>query len=97
MSARQGDDLRSHAWKKARAKVLATATLCYLCGQPIDRTVDPRSRWASSVDHVIPRSLGGSLLAPSNLRACHLGCNASRGNGISKRRPRKMTGTTRTW
>ena len=99
MSARQNDDLRSHAWKKARAKVLAHAHLCYLCGLPIDRTVDPRSRWAPSVDHVIPRSLGGSLTAPANLRAAHYGCNSKRGNGTKRRRPpTSSTGSaSRTW
>lgn len=82
--ARTHDDLRSHAWKKARAKVLATATHCALCGEPLDHTIPSGTRWASTVDHIVPLSLGGSLTAPKNLRAAHHGCNSRRGNGISR-------------
>lgn len=57
-------------WRRARAAVLARSTLCWLCGHG----------GADSVDHVIPRSRGGSLLDPSNLRPAHLRCNIQRGN-----------------
>ena len=94
--ARKGDDLRSQAWKKARAKALANATACTLCGQPIDHDAPARSRWSASVDHVVPRSLGGSLLDPANLRPVHYGCNSRRGNGV-KAKPKSITRTTRAW
>ena len=99
--ARKGDDLRSQAWKKARAKALANATTCTLCGQPIDHDAPARSRWSASVDHVVPRSLGGSLLDPANLRPVHYGCNSRRGNGVTRgkgtRSKTRKSVTSRDW
>lgn len=54
-------------------------TTCYLCREPIDMAAPPRTRRAFSVDHLTPRSKGGSNDLP-NLRPAHFGCNASRGN-----------------
>lgn len=49
------------------------------------RAIDPNlyrkySRWEPTVDHIIPKSLGGSGKA-ENLRAAHRACNEARGNG----------------
>jgi 5-methylcytosine-specific restriction endonuclease McrA len=66
----------SQAMRTLRAEVLRTATLCAICGEPLDRSPDaPRSR-QPSVDHIIPTSMGGALLDPTNLRAAHIGCNS---------------------
>ena len=56
-----------------------TKGLCGICGNAIDmsaRYPDPKSR---SVDHIIPRSLGGGDEL-ENLRIAHLSCNSRRGN-----------------
>jgi len=96
---RKHDDIRSHAWKRARALVLATATHCALCGEPLDPKAPSGTRWASTVDHINPRSLGGSLTAANNLQAAHHGCNSRRGNGTSRRKqPKPPRGAvSRTW
>lgn len=52
--------------------------VCQLCGDPVDPDAAPRTRGYASLDHVIPRSRGGSDEA-SNLRLAHMGCNADRG------------------
>lgn len=51
---------------------------CQLCHQPI-YNVTPKTRWAPSADHIIPRSRGGESTI-ENLRAAHYGCNSARGN-----------------
>lgn len=100
---RKGDDLRSQAWKKARALALMNAKTCTLCGQPIDHDAPARSRWSASVDHIVPRSLGGGLTDASNLRAVHYGCNSRRGNGVTRgkgtggRRTPPTSMTSRAW
>lgn len=54
---------------KLRALVLATyGDVCYHCGLPGSR----------SVEHLLPRSLGGTDQL-SNLAPAHLSCNISRG------------------
>lgn len=55
--------------------------ICSLCFTEIDLTFawpDPRS---ASIDHVLPRSLGGSNDL-ENLALSHLGCNCSKGNRV---------------
>lgn len=46
----------------------------------IDRKLEPPSPWAPTVDHIIPRALGGSNQA-SNLRAAHAKCNNDAAHG----------------
>ena len=78
------DPIRSYKWQRLAARVLAEETTCWLCGMPIDFDAPPRTRWSPSVDHVLPRSLGGDPFDRSNLRAAHYGHNSQRGNGTRK-------------
>lgn len=55
---------------------------CQLCSDPIDREVGPNADLAPSLDHVLPRSLGGGHES-SNLRLAHRVCNAARGANVS--------------
>lgn len=51
-------------------------TDCSICGDAIDMTLRrPESIWGPSVDHVIPRALGGTD-EPPNLALAHYWCNA---------------------
>jgi hypothetical protein len=86
---------RDHAYRQARARVLAGATLCSLCGEPLDLDAAPRSPMAPSADHILPVSMLAGLdpktaqqLAadPAGLRPAHVSCNASRGAGRKRRR-----------
>lgn len=52
-------------------------TVCWLCGQPIDMQASRRAPLGLSIDHVIPRSKGGSDDI-DNLRPAHLQCNCKR-------------------
>lgn len=57
---------------------------CWICGNAIDYTLTgleaQRSRWAFTLDHATPLSLGGDLLDPANARSAHRRCNSARGN-----------------
>jgi len=92
------NELKTGAWRKLRARVVKNATHCALCGQPLVPDAAPRTRWSTSVDHVVPRSLGGPTLPhnwQTNLRAVHYGCNSSRGNGVTTGKgSRKVTKPT---
>ena len=50
----------TRAWRKQRARILAASDTCHICGQPR----------ADAVDHVIPRSRGGTD-HPGNLKPAH--------------------------
>ena len=51
---------------------------CWLCDDSVDMGADPqRDDWAPSLDHVLPRSKGGTHDV-SNLRTAHRWCNSVR-------------------
>lgn len=51
---------------------------CALCERPVDREAHWNADFAPSLDHIMPRSLGGSH-DPENLRTAHRICNSLRG------------------
>ena len=53
---------------------------CQICHQSIDTTIKYPDPLSLSLDHILPRSQGGTD-AQSNLRATHLVCNVRRGDG----------------
>ena len=52
---------------------------CQICSEPVDRHANHLSDWYPSLDHIIPRSNGGSDDI-SNLRTAHRWCNSVRGD-----------------
>jgi 5-methylcytosine-specific restriction endonuclease McrA len=61
-----------------RLKVAARdGWLCHLCGEPVDPAGQGED--APSIDHVVPRSRGGSS-RQENLRLAHKRCNNARGS-----------------
>lgn len=65
-------------WHHARAIVLARDTHCHLCGEPVDKTLSGRLPDGPNADHVVPKSRGGALYDPANLRLAHKRCNQSK-------------------
>ena len=51
---------------------------CGICNEYIDLRLAHPDPMSFSIDHIIPRSLGGTH-SFTNLQAAHLGCNAKRG------------------
>lgn len=84
-----GDALDTQAWRRLRRAVLdRDLGLCQIKG--------PRcTRYATEVDHIVPRVDGGAVFDPANLRAACKACN-SRGGGViaAERAARYRHGTT---
>lgn len=53
---------------------------CQICFEDLEPKSKPGSDWYPTLDHVVPRSKGGSD-DPSNLRASHMWCNSVLGDG----------------
>lgn len=65
--------------KKDRLKIyIRDRLVCQLCDSPVDLTLPTTDRWAATLDHIVPYSLGGSD-DESNLRLAHRSCNSRRG------------------
>lgn len=52
---------------------------CQICAEPVDPDAPANSTWDATLDHIVPRSLGGSD-DPGNLRLAHRWCNSVRGD-----------------
>ncbi len=86
---------RGGRWRKLRENLRLQRNPCWLCGQGIDYSLKwPDSR-SFSVDHAVPLGKDPTRAEdPGNLRASHLGCNASRQDND----PRPTLGSTsRNW
>src|ERR1017187_9091751 len=49
-------NLYDRQWRNTRRRGVAGAQSCAICAKPLDWDAPPRSRWAPSVDHVLPIS-----------------------------------------
>ena len=65
-------------YRRERAAVLAGPIVCWLCGDPIDKSLKWPDPMSASADHQTPWVQGGSD-GRANLKPAHLGCNSRRG------------------
>ena len=88
-----------HRRRQVRARVLREEDVCWLCGQPVDKTLKTPHPGSPEVDEVVPVSLGGSPIERSNCRLAHRACNVRRGNGERAWKPdvAPVTSTRRWW
>lgn len=62
-----------------RARVLREESDCWLCGQPVDKTLRTPDPGSPEVDEIVPVSAGGNPLDRRNCRLAHRACNHARG------------------
>lgn len=55
--------------------------ICWVCENEVDPNTSVGSASSGSIDHVIPKSLGGDS-SPGNLRLAHRKCNSGRGDKL---------------
>lgn len=64
-----------------KAILRKTATICALCGMPLDKSLKYPDPMSISIDHIIPVACGGKSTL-GNLQATHLICNKNKGKKI---------------
>jgi 5-methylcytosine-specific restriction endonuclease McrA len=70
------------AYEKARRRVLATQTICGICGKPVDFSYKYPHPLSPTVDHIIPVSKGGHPSDMDNLQLAHRCCNREKSDKI---------------
>ncbi|MFJ6566438.1 HNH endonuclease [Streptomyces sp. NPDC091292] len=87
-----GNPRNGRPYRRLVAVQKALGLPCWICGHNIPTQVDGRRHpLAFTLDHLIPLSLGGSLLDPANARSAHRRCNSARGNRSSASRPHRRS------
>lgn len=79
-----------------RKKILATESICAICGKPVDKTLKFPHPLSASVDHIIPWDKGGDC-SIENLQLAHFCCNRRKSDKIypeTKRQSKKIGNQT---
>ncbi len=79
------DPRSTSRWNTLRLRLCGQAQDCDHCGGPLDHQAPGRSRYAPSLDHIVPVSRGGDWYDEANLRVVHFGCNSSLGAKLARR------------
>ena len=70
-----------------RKIILATQSICGICGKPVDKTLKAPDPMSATVDHIIPISRNGHPSDLSNLQLAHRACNRMKSDRLSMEPP----------
>lgn len=65
-----------------RKIILATETICAICGKPVDKSLKYPDPMSPAVDHIIPVSKNGDPSSLDNLQLTHRVCNGMKGDRL---------------
>ena len=83
------DPARSQVFKKNKKIILATQSICGICGLPVDKSVKYPDPMSPTVDHIIPCAKGGSDDL-DNLQLAHRKCNRDKSDQMPSSNPKKV-------
>lgn len=74
------------AFEKNKKKILATQTVCGICGKPVDLSLKYPHPLSPCIDHIIPIAKGGHPSDIENLQLSHWTCNRQKSDKLIERR-----------
>lgn len=69
-------------YKINKKKIMATQSICAICGKPVDRSLKYPDPWSATVDHIIPVAKGGHPSDIDNLQLAHFRCNRLKSDNL---------------
>lgn len=69
-------------YDKNKKIILATQSVCGICGKPVDKTLRYPDPMAATVDHIIPLARRGDPISIDNLQLAHWICNRQKSDKI---------------
>lgn len=82
------DPARSQVFKKNKKIILATQSICGICGQVVDKSIKYPDPMSPTVDHIIPCAKGGSDDL-DNLQLAHRKCNRLKSDQMPENNQKK--------
>lgn len=70
------------AFEKNKKKVMATQTVCGICGKQVDFSLKYPHPLSACVDHIIPIAKGGHPSDIDNLQLAHWCCNRQKSDNL---------------
>lgn len=82
--ARRLDHVGEHrtAYEKNRKRIMASQSICGICGNPVDASYKYPHPLSPVVDHIVPLDKGGHPSDMSNLQLAHRWCNRQKSNKL---------------
>lgn len=74
----EGSRRNSQAWKKLRAQVIRDEDDCYICLEPVDKSIKWPDPECAVADHILAVVNGGEDIR-ENLSLAHNACNLAKG------------------
>lgn len=72
-------------WAHNKKIILATQSICGICGKPVDKTLKYPDPMSPVVDHIIPVSRNGDPVSLDNLQLAHRYCNRMKGDKLPEK------------
>ncbi len=70
-------------YKANKKKILATQSICGICGRPVNKELKYPNPQSACIDHIIPIAKGGHPAAIENLQLTHLCCNLAKADKLT--------------
>jgi 5-methylcytosine-specific restriction endonuclease McrA len=67
---------------KNKKKILATQSVCGICGKPVDKKLKYPHPLSACIDHIIPIDKGGHPSDIDNMQLAHWTCNRQKSNKL---------------
>lgn len=67
-----------------KKKIMATQTICGICGKPVDKLLRYPHPLSPCVDHIIPVARGGHPSDIDNMQLAHWTCNRQKSDKLLK-------------
>lgn len=81
MQRPERDPARAQVFKKNKKIILATQSVCGICGKVVDKSLKYPHPMSPTVDHIIPCARGGSDDL-DNLQLAHRACNRNKSDKL---------------
>ena len=82
------------AFARNKKKILATQTVCGICGRPVDKSLRYPHPMSATVDHIIPIARGGHPSDLENLQLAHWTCNRQKSDKLVPYQEKKKKAET---
>lgn len=73
------------AFDRNKKKIMATQTVCGICGKPVDKALRYPHPLSPCIDHIIPVAKGGHPSDIDNLQLAHWTCNRAKSDKLLRR------------
>ena len=70
------------AFERNKRKIMASQSVCGICGQPVDKRLKYPDPMSACIDHIIPIDRSGHPSDINNLQLAHWKCNRAKANRL---------------